>query len=123
MSAFRRSKSLCFRIEAIPPGWNEDRLLDALRKVDPFIKENMLKVSLYPSCDGNHRQQTALLVLNTCNEYFSTIQKHDPPHYLSVDGEPESLAIDREFKGLTPLNTPQHPVAELVISHYISIPI
>jgi hypothetical protein len=114
--------STCFRIRAIPLDWNKGRLLDALKTVQPSIEETMCELALYPSCGGGRRSQTALLILNTLTGFFSNIGSNDSCYINFVDepGRPESLELDRHFRGLTPLNAPEEAVAELVNYHYRS---
>jgi hypothetical protein len=113
----RCSDSTCFRIRAIPLDWDKDHVLKALETVEPSIKQRMREITLYPSCGGGRRSQTALLILNTLTEVFSTIGSNASRHINVVD-EGVSLELDRHFRGLTPLNAPEAAVAELVNDHY-----
>jgi hypothetical protein len=116
------SKSICFRIKAIPLDWNKGRLLDALETVEPSIQDILQDIQLYPSCGGGRQSQTALLIIETetCAEYFSNIGPKESRYINFVDerGRRGSLELDRHFRGLTPLNAPEEAVAELVNYHY-----
>jgi hypothetical protein len=95
----------------VPPDWNEDRLLAALKSVDTLLGDSNPQLSLYPACCGT--TQTALLHLDFCTTYFKQLKPGN--NYLPAsDGV--DLVIDRHFHDLTPLNSPgDEVVAELVM--------
>lgn len=106
----RSNAPKCFRIANVPSDWDEVRLLDALRKIDPFLEQNA-ELSLYPACCGNTK--TALLNLHACTAYFKHLKSKD---FNYVNFEETLLVIDSHFFDLTPLNTPEGEIhAESVL--------
>ena len=102
----------CFRISGIPQDWKDDDLLGALRNIDPDLRNQKPKLSLYPACCSS--SQTALLELDA-TKYFQSLKPTGS--HETVSKTEVILVIDSHFYGLTPLNTPDKQiVAELVAS-------
>jgi hypothetical protein len=114
------SRLMCFRISGVPLDWSEDDLLGALKAIDPYLRDEMAQLSLYPACSGP--TQTALLNLGTYTQYFRALKPNESTYEsTSAVGKTKvALALDSHFYDLTPLNTPgDRIVAEFVI-FYIS---
>jgi hypothetical protein len=89
----------CFRISNVPLDWRKDKLLEALKGIDPLLEPDP-QLSLYPACCGD--TQTALLSLRICTIYFQCLKSNDSNYVTTLDG---ILVIDSHFYDLTPLNT------------------
>lgn len=89
----------CFRISNVPLDWRKDKLLEALKGIDPLLEPDP-QLSLYPACCGD--TQTALLSLRICTTYFQCLKSNDSNYVTTLDGV---LVIDSHFYDLTPLNT------------------
>jgi hypothetical protein len=106
----------CFRISDVPSTWNNDDLLDFLRKVDGSLATMTLRgdqLSLYPACCGSGKTALLNLNLNDCPRFFHSLKPSDSEYVQTRYGssqEESGLVIDRHFYGLTPLNTPEGEV-------------
>jgi hypothetical protein len=96
-----KSKPKCFRILDIPDGWHTKDLQLALETLDRSLRRRTYSLSLYPACHGMGK--VAILKLDEGTEYFDQIS---PGMVYYEDVKDEELAIDCDFEGLTPLNTP-----------------
>jgi hypothetical protein len=85
----------------VPSNWNEVKLLNILKQIDPFLEQNP-QLSLHPACCGPTK--TALLNLRACTGYFQNL-KSNYFNYVTFEGT--LLVIDSHFFDLTPLNTPE----------------
>ncbi|KAI5855181.1 hypothetical protein BZA05DRAFT_472091 [Tricharina praecox] len=106
----------CFRISAVPPGWSDDDLFDALRTVDPSL-HNRNDLSLYPACCGS--TQTALLNLHTYSQYFHSIDVNKSTYERVAKTAVRTdalLVIDCHFYDFTPLNTPDGNILADVVA-------
>ena len=95
----------CFRISNVPPTWNERNLLQAIRSSDDspdLASTAQYRLSFYPACSGS--RQTALLNLQSPGCQWNLQSNEDK----LIRGEDDSdIVMDRHFRGLTPLNTPE----------------
>jgi hypothetical protein len=98
-----KSKPKCFRILDIPDGWDMKDLKKTLETLDSSLSSRKYDLSLYPACHG--MGQVAILKLNEGTEYFDRIV---PGKAFHIEGE--ELAIDCDFEGLTPLNSPSEEI-------------
>jgi predicted Zn-ribbon and HTH transcriptional regulator len=100
---------MCFRIANIPSTWNQDDLLNSLKKIDPSLDSNGYELSLFPACQGS--SQTALLNFDRCTECFQRLKPNDFNN-VKVSNGPGMvwLTIDCHFYDLTPLNSPGEEV-------------
>ncbi|PVF93576.1 hypothetical protein CPB86DRAFT_836596 [Serendipita vermifera] len=103
------SKPKCFRIRDVPKGWSEANLRQALETLDPALRNQQYKLSLYPACFGTG--QVGILKIPNCTEYFSQIL---PYERFSRPVQDEYLTIDCDFDGFTPFNKPQEIYADVV---------
>jgi len=80
-------------------------LLAALENIDPYRESVKLQLSLYPACCGAN--QTAILNLDVCTEYYKQLKLRDF-NYAPITNttDSEHLVFDCHFYGLTPLNSP-----------------
>jgi hypothetical protein len=100
----------CFRIANVPLNWTNIDLLEALRTIDPDLKDQNPEISLFPACIGSTK--TALLNLDRCSGYFGNLNSNEPKHQRVSNAW---LVIDSQFYDLTPMNTPREEiVAEFV---------
>ncbi|CAG8701125.1 10351_t:CDS:2, partial [Acaulospora colombiana] len=105
------SKPKCLRISGIPDSWSEDDLRWCLKTLDPNLRGNDFKLSLYPACHGSG--QVCTLNLSQCTEYFQQVVPYKP-FFASVQGQ--DFSIDCDFNGLTPLNTPPKEILADIVA-------
>jgi hypothetical protein len=116
-TCFPTAQPTCFRISGVPRDWSKNDLLDALRTTDKSITDKTYQLALHPACSSS--TQTALLSLDTCTEYFSSLERNTEKYVFvsrADDSSKVQLRVDNHFYDLTPLNTPRGEiVAELVL--------
>jgi hypothetical protein len=108
-------KPTCFRITGIPLNWHNNELKEAFRDVDL----EGVELSIFPACST--KTQTALLRLDQKIAYFEGWkQSQEKQLPFKEQGRTKRLNIDKDFYGLTPLNSPDAPItAELVSLHVL----
>jgi hypothetical protein len=99
----------------VPLDWTYIDLLEALRTIDPDLKDHNPEISLFPARIGS--TQTALLNLDRCSGYFGNLNSNEPKHQRVSDAW---LVIDSQFYDLTPMNT---PLGEIVAEFVEPIPL
>jgi hypothetical protein len=108
-------KPTCFRITGIPLDWHNNKLKEAFQDVDL----EGVELSIFPACST--KTQTALLRLDQNIAYFEGWKQSQEKQLLFKEqGRTKRLNIDKDFYGLTPLNSPDAPItAELVFLHIL----
>jgi hypothetical protein len=116
-----RRRPTCFRITGIPLNWGNNELKEALAQIGRDVDLNDIDLSIFPACST--KTQTALLRLPVDSNiaYFEGWkQSQEKQLPFKEQGKTKLLNIDKDFYGLTPLNSPDVPItAELVSLHVL----
>jgi hypothetical protein len=109
------SRPTCFRITGIPLKWGNNELKKQFRDVDL----EGVELSIFPACST--KTQTALLRLDQKIAYFEGWEQAQEKQLpFKEQGRTKRLNIDKDFYGLTPLNSPDAQItAELVSLHVL----
>ncbi|CAG8728867.1 433_t:CDS:2, partial [Acaulospora colombiana] len=101
------SRPKCFRVKDVPKDWDIENLRRALETLDPALRDQEYRLSLYPACYGT--SQVGILNIPNCTSYFSQIVPYKPFLRTVLNGD---LTIDCDFDGFTPFNNPNEIYAE-----------
>jgi hypothetical protein len=114
-----RRRPTCFRITGIPLNWRNNELKEELAQIGLDVDLEGVELSIFPACST--KTQTALLRLDQKIAYFEGWkQSQEKQLPFKERGRTKRLIIDKDFYGLTPLNSPDAPItAELVSLHVL----
>jgi hypothetical protein len=109
-----RHRPTCFRITSIPLNWGKNELKKTLAQINLDVDLEGVELSIFPACST--KTQTVLLRLDRNIAYFEGWkQSQEKQLPFKEQGKTKLLNIDKDFYGLTPLNSPDAPItAELV---------